>query len=177
MMGYLPLLAQRGRGTPRSALRLLESCRRVCRSIGENTIVFEHVEKACVLEGIDGGSLDRHGQLSLLRMLSEDPNGHCESTLWLLAWAYTCEDRRNVFEPYLLRLGLIERCVDGKAITARGWNIYRTRQSDSLDDLSSDEGSDLCLREPSNLQTTELAISVSEMARRLTLSRARFLVG
>jgi Holliday junction resolvasome RuvABC ATP-dependent DNA helicase subunit len=30
-----PLIAQRSRGTPRTALRLLQACRRVCRAEGE----------------------------------------------------------------------------------------------------------------------------------------------
>lgn len=34
----LPLIAKRSRGTPRLALRLLQSCRRVCRAEGEMTI-------------------------------------------------------------------------------------------------------------------------------------------
>jgi len=48
-----PLIAQRSRGTPRLALRLLQSAKRVCRSDGEKTITLEHLEKACQLEQID----------------------------------------------------------------------------------------------------------------------------
>jgi Holliday junction DNA helicase RuvB len=49
-----PLITQRSRGTPRLALRLLQSARRVCRADGEKSIALDHLERACNLEGIDG---------------------------------------------------------------------------------------------------------------------------
>ena len=50
MTKYFRLIAQRSRGTPRLGLRLLQSCRRVCRSEGKATITQEHLERACLLE-------------------------------------------------------------------------------------------------------------------------------
>jgi Holliday junction DNA helicase RuvB len=49
----MPLIAQRSKGTPRLALRLLQSCYRVCRSQGETTITLDYLERACGLEQID----------------------------------------------------------------------------------------------------------------------------
>jgi Holliday junction DNA helicase RuvB len=49
----LPLIAMRSRGTPRLALRLLQSCYRVCRSVGESCITHDHLDRACALEQID----------------------------------------------------------------------------------------------------------------------------
>jgi Holliday junction DNA helicase RuvB len=45
-----PLLAQRARGTPRLALRLLQAARRVCRAEGDRTITLAHLERACGLK-------------------------------------------------------------------------------------------------------------------------------
>src|SRR5262245_30495592 len=42
-----PHVAQRARGTPRLALRLLQSARRVCRAGGERTITLAHLKRAC----------------------------------------------------------------------------------------------------------------------------------
>jgi len=53
----LPRIARRARGTPRLALRLLQSCRRVCRAEGETTITDGHLLRACELEGIDEAGL------------------------------------------------------------------------------------------------------------------------
>ena len=57
------LIGKRSRGTPRLALRLLQSCRRVCRALGEHVITLAHLEKACALEGLDeaGAWSDRTG--------------------------------------------------------------------------------------------------------------------
>ena len=40
----LPLIAKRGRGTPRIALRMLQACYRVCRANGETTITLDHLK-------------------------------------------------------------------------------------------------------------------------------------
>jgi Holliday junction DNA helicase RuvB len=42
----LPLIAARSRGTPRIALRLLQACRRVCRSQGDHAITSPDFERA-----------------------------------------------------------------------------------------------------------------------------------
>src|SRR5580704_10314991 len=47
----VPLIAQRSRGTPRIALRLLQAARRVCRAEGETTITENQLRRACDLEG------------------------------------------------------------------------------------------------------------------------------
>jgi holliday junction DNA helicase RuvB len=68
----LPEIAQRSRGTPRLGLRLLQSCRRVCRANGEQTITVEHLQRACALEQIDALGLGPTEQRYLL-LLAEGP--------------------------------------------------------------------------------------------------------
>ena len=68
--GVLPLIAQRSRGTPRLALRLLQSARRVARSEGESTITLAHLERACVLEQLDDLGLGPTEQ-KYLRLLAD----------------------------------------------------------------------------------------------------------
>ena len=53
------IIGTMSRGTPRLALRLLQSCRRVCRALGEQTITVRHLEKACSLEGLESRDLAR----------------------------------------------------------------------------------------------------------------------
>ena len=66
----LSLIASRGRGKPRIAIRLMESCRRVARSEGETNILPRHVQRACSLEGVDHIGLDRQ-EIHLLRILND----------------------------------------------------------------------------------------------------------
>jgi Holliday junction DNA helicase RuvB len=49
----IPEIASRGRGVPRLAIRLAESTRRVCRSLGEDEITLSHLVRACELDQID----------------------------------------------------------------------------------------------------------------------------
>ena len=48
-----PQITKRAKGTPRLALRLLQSARRCSRAEGEHTITLEHLQRACSLEQID----------------------------------------------------------------------------------------------------------------------------
>ena len=113
----LGLIAQRGRGTPRIALRLLESCRRVCRSLGEMTITIAHFQRTVELEGIDPLGLDRH-ELQLLSILRV---ARRPVRLNVLASRLGLPTRTiQVFEEYLIRQGLLERTPDGRQITQGG---------------------------------------------------------
>jgi Holliday junction DNA helicase RuvB len=125
------LIAQRGRGTPRIALRLLESCRRVCRSLGETIILPEHLDKACSLEGVDTRGLDRQ-ELTLLRMLHESKRP-LRLNVIAARLGLPPKSISNVFEPYLLRLGLIQRCAEGRTITQEGIEYLTATASEALE--------------------------------------------
>jgi Holliday junction DNA helicase RuvB len=113
-----PLIAQRSRGTPRLALRLLQSCRRVCRSTGENTITPEHLNRACVLEQIDELGLGPTEQ-GYLRLLADGPK-----RLNVLASSLGLPSRTisQVTEPFLVRAGLIIKDEQSRRqLTALGY--------------------------------------------------------
>jgi Holliday junction DNA helicase RuvB len=110
-------IAARSRGTPRLALRLLQACRRVCRSEGENAITLGHLERACELEQIDGlglGPTDQH----YLRILAEGA-----SRLNVIASRLGLPSRTvaDVTEPFLIRSGLVTKDDQGRRqLTAEG---------------------------------------------------------
>ena len=113
----LPLIAQRSRGTPRLALRLLQTCRRVCRAAGERTIKQEHLEKACLLEKIDALGLG-HVEQHYLRILADGPNrlNVIASMIGLPARTVS-----QVTEPFLIRMGLVVKDDQGRRVlTAKG---------------------------------------------------------
>jgi holliday junction DNA helicase RuvB len=112
-----PLIAQRARGIPRLALRILQSCRRVCRAAGEKTIRLEHLEKACGLENIDAlglGPTEQH----YLRILADGPTrlNVISSMMGLPARTVS-----QVTEPFLIRLRLLAKDDQGRRqLTAKG---------------------------------------------------------
>ena len=115
----LPEIAKRGRGTPRIALRLLQSCRRVARSLGANTITIQHLRKACELEGIDSAGLGPTEQ-QYLSILADG-----SSRLNVIASRIGLPTRTvsDVTESFLIRSGLIEKDDQGKRqLTAIGRN-------------------------------------------------------
>jgi Holliday junction DNA helicase RuvB len=103
-------IAQRSRGTPRLALRLLQSARRVCRSEGENGITIAHLDRACNLEGIDTlglGPTEQH----YLKILGEG-----DSRLNVIASRIGLPSRTvsQVTEPFLIRVGLVTKDDQGR---------------------------------------------------------------
>ena len=58
----LPQIAARGRGTPRTALNILEAAHRYCRSLGEVTIAQAHLDAACEMEQITSDGLNATDQ-------------------------------------------------------------------------------------------------------------------
>jgi holliday junction DNA helicase RuvB len=110
-------IARRSRGTPRLALRLLQSARRVCRSEGEKVITLGHLDRACSLEGIDSLGLGPTEQ-QYLRILSEG-----DSRLNVIASRIGLPARTvsQVTEPFLIRVGLVVKDDSGRRqLTAEG---------------------------------------------------------
>ena len=102
----LPLIAQRSRGTPRLALRLLSSCHRVSRSLGESRITLEHFLVACDLEQLDCFGLGPTEQKYLCAVAEGANRLNVISSILGLA-PRTISD---VTEPFLIRKRLI--CKD-----------------------------------------------------------------
>ena len=102
--------AERSRGTPRLALRLLQAGHRVARAEGSDVITQLHLERACTMEGIDQLGLGPT-ERKYLRILLEGP-----SRLNVLASRLGLPSRTvaEVTEPFLIRLGLVEKDDQGR---------------------------------------------------------------
>jgi Holliday junction DNA helicase RuvB len=110
-------VAMRARGTPRLALRLLQSCRRVCRAAGDTVMSVDHLARAFDLEQIDSMGLGIVEQ-KYLGFLAEGA-----SRLNVIASMLGLPSRTvaEVVEPFLLRCGLIIKDDGGRRqLTAHG---------------------------------------------------------
>lgn len=119
----LRLIAARGRGTPRLALRLFEACRRTCRSESEQAIRRRHFERTCELEGIDALGLDRQ-ERQLLAIL-EDAAGAVRLNVLASRLRLPPRTVSEVVERVLVQLGLIDKAPEGRRITAKGLSHLR----------------------------------------------------
>ena len=116
--GDLPMeIARRGRQTPRIALRLLQSARRVAVSDGAEEITVAHLLKACALERVSTEGLDNIQQ-KLLGMLG--PSGQRLNVLASMLGVSTKVLTKTV-EPFLLRHGMIVKSDGGvRLLTEKG---------------------------------------------------------
>lgn len=99
----LLLIAQRSRGTPRLALRLLQSCRRVCRANGDSIITAQQLERACELEQTDSRGLGPT-ERQYLEILSD---GASRLNVLASRLGLPAQTVASVAEPFLIRSGLI----------------------------------------------------------------------
>ncbi len=112
-----PMIAQRGRGTPRLALRLLQACHRVCRSEGREKITLDDLRQACELERLDDLGLGPTDQ-AYLKALADGASrlNVVASLLGLPARTVSA-----VVEPFLLRAGLVVKDDGGRReLTSNG---------------------------------------------------------
>ncbi len=111
-------IASRSRGTPRIANRLLRRARDFAQASGEAVIQAGMVIQACESLGIDSEGLDRTSR-KYLDLLASKSRAVGVQTLA----AYTGESVTTIeesVEPYLLRVGFIEKLPAGRVLTDKG---------------------------------------------------------
>jgi Holliday junction DNA helicase RuvB len=115
-------IARRARGTPRVANRILRRVRDVAEVRHEGVVTEEVAGEALELLEVDECGLERTDR-ELLRAIVErfdgGPVGLSTLAVTLGEAPDTVED---VYEPYLLQLGFIQRTPRGRIVTARGRN-------------------------------------------------------
>jgi len=112
-----PQIAQRSRGTPRLALRLLQAAHRVARADAGEVVTVANLERACTLEGIDHLGLGPIEQ-DYLKVLLDGP-----TRLNVLASRLGLPSKTvaEVTEPFLIRAGLVVKDDQGRRLlTATG---------------------------------------------------------
>lgn len=116
--GVTRMIAERSRGTPRAAIRLLSSCRRLAASVGERSITIDHCIAACGNEGVDELGLLQSDRQYLQRI----KDGGCKTRLNVLAKQLGLPARTltEVIEPYLVRMDLLDVSDGFRRITPKG---------------------------------------------------------
>jgi len=113
-------IARRSRGTPRIANRILRRVRDVAEVRHRGAITIEVAREALALLEIDERGLDREAR-ELLRTIAEKFDGGPVGLSTLaVALGEEPETIEDVYEPYLLQLGFIQRTPRGRTITKLG---------------------------------------------------------
>ncbi len=113
-------IARRSRGTPRVANRILRRVRDVAQVRGWQAVDREGALEALELLGVDEDGLDRADR-EYLRAIAERFNGGPVG-LGTIAVAIGEDEGtlEEVYEPYLIQQGLIQRTPRGRVLTPRG---------------------------------------------------------
>ncbi|MBN1164909.1 MAG: Holliday junction branch migration DNA helicase RuvB [Candidatus Krumholzibacteriota bacterium] len=114
-------IARRSRGTPRIANRLLRRVRDFAQIEGEGIINFELADYALGKLEVDSRGLndmDRRILLAIVEKFSGGPVGINSLAVAVSEEGETIED---VYEPFLIQEGLLQRTSRGRVVTAEGY--------------------------------------------------------
>ncbi|HLR80546.1 MAG TPA: Holliday junction branch migration DNA helicase RuvB [Bacillota bacterium] len=117
-------VARRARGTPRIANRLLKRIRDISQVKGESEISFETTRQALDMLQVDDAGLD-HIDHKLLKGIIDGFNG---GPVGLDTIAATIREEpqtiEDVYEPYLLQIGFIQRTPRGRVVTPKAYEHF-----------------------------------------------------
>jgi holliday junction DNA helicase RuvB len=117
-------IARRSRGTPRVANRLLRRVRDFAEVRAKGSVTAEAARDALAMLGVDEQGLDEMDR-NLMRTLLEKYGGGPTGLNTLAASLSEEEDViEEVYEPYLIQLGLLSRTPRGRAATALAWKYF-----------------------------------------------------
>ncbi len=114
-------IAARSRGTPRVANRLLRRVRDVAQVRGGGVITAEIADEALGLMEVDSEGLDRHDRAVLHSIAVKFSGGPVGLSTLAASVDEEPDTIEDVYEPYLLKQGLIKRTPRGRVLTPRGY--------------------------------------------------------
>jgi Holliday junction DNA helicase RuvB len=111
-------IAARSRGTPRVANRLLKRVRDFAEVRMEGVLTAHAAEAALEMLEVDGRGLDRLDREILYAICAKFDGGPVGLSTLSIAVAEEQDTIEDVYEPYLLKEGLIKRTPRGRTATA-----------------------------------------------------------
>ena len=113
-------IARRARGTPRIANRILRRVRDVAEVRHQGKITVEIAREALELMEVDGDGLERSDRALLRAIVEKFDGGPVGLSTLAVALGEETDTIEDVYEPYLLQLGFIQRTPRGRIVTKRG---------------------------------------------------------
>jgi holliday junction DNA helicase RuvB len=128
-------IAQRSRGTPRISNRILRRVRDVAEVRHEGVITTEVAAEALALLEVDAEGLERADRELLAAIADRFGGGPVGLSTLAVALGEESDTIEDVYEPYLLQLGYIQRTPRGRIITELGRDhlgVVREKAAGSL---------------------------------------------
>jgi Holliday junction DNA helicase RuvB len=114
------LISARARGTPRIANRILRRVRDVADVRHEGAVTTEVAEEALALLEVDAAGLERFDRELLACVVDRFGGGPVGLSTLAVALGEEPETIEDVYEPYLLQLGFLQRTPRGRVVTDLG---------------------------------------------------------
>ena len=117
-------IARRSRGTPRIANRLLKRVRDFAQVKYDGKITYEVSRAALDMLDIDKMGLDMTDRRMLLAMIEKFGGGPVGVDTLAIYIGEESETIEDVYEPYLIQLGYIQRTPRGRIVTKSGYEHF-----------------------------------------------------
>ena len=114
-------IAERSRGTPRVANRLLKRVRDFAQVKDEGRVTAEVAAAALEMLEVDLAGLDRHDRILLETVATKFSGGPVGLSTLAVAIGEEEDTIEDVLEPYLLQQGLLKRTPRGRVLTQRAF--------------------------------------------------------
>jgi Holliday junction DNA helicase RuvB len=115
------MLAGRARGTPRIANRLLRRVRDVAQVAGEPVVTDQIADRALDMLEIDHLGLDEIDRRILIAVIDKFDGGPVGIDTLAAATSEETDTIMDVYEPYLIQLGFLQRTPRGRIATRRAY--------------------------------------------------------
>lgn len=122
-------IARRSRGTPRIANRLLRRVRDFAQVDGGGTVTKPVADKALERLEVDARGLDAMDKKLLLAIIDKFGGGPVGLDTLAAAIAEERDTVEDVYEPYLIQEGLIERTPRGRQATPAAYDHYGRKKA------------------------------------------------
>jgi len=126
-------IARRSRGTPRIANRLLRRVRDYAQVRADGHITLEVSRTALDLLDVDPWGLDEIDQKIMLTILEKYDGGPVGLNTVAASTDEEPDTIEEVYEPYLMQLGFLDRTPRGRMATARAFEYFKVARRRPID--------------------------------------------
>jgi holliday junction DNA helicase RuvB len=120
-------IASRSRGTPRIVNRLLRRVRDYAQVRADGTVTLEVAHAAMALLDVDQYGFDESDRRLLLTVIDKFSGGPVGLGSLAAALSEETDAIEDIYEPYLIQSGFLERTPRGRLATARAYEYFGRR--------------------------------------------------
>lgn len=125
-------IAKRSRGTPRIANRMLKRVRDVAQVKGEGIITLGIAQLALSMIQVDAIGLDNIDHRFLLTIIEKFAGGPVGLDTIAATISEESDTIEDVYEPYLLQIGFLQRTPRGRVVTAAAYKHFNLEMPEQL---------------------------------------------